>query len=397
MKPGSATTVFILVVLFFYTLLPLLIYISNVEEYQFAVLSLLSILAVICIFIGSKIKIFDFLFSKNHKRIYVSVKVFISICWLVFLTYIAYVFYTAENIPILSAISGGSDQEVSAQRGAFLKGRTGLESLLVYVGTILSSAIIPYSIVLMFNENLRVKYFASFLFFLYCISFMAKSMFLSLVLPLIAFYAIKGKLKLKKFIVIVLAILLLLFVSIHLTSSSSSLYVGLFDQLFFTSNYLPKSALDYLVWRIISVPVYTASDSIVVFNEYFNWNYFLGGTSSFFSLILGGERVNFERFVFMFQFGSWNDTANANAFYVIDSFINFSIFGVIFYSIIVGLYLRFTKISSDVAFSSMWLLFIFNLFSANLIGTLLSNGFILILFLTLLFKIGRKNNGFIGA
>jgi hypothetical protein len=54
---------------------------------------------------------------------------------------------------------------------------------------------------------------------------------------------------------------------------------------------------------------------------------------------------------------------------------------VILFSLAIGLIFRLFWKTKDLAFQSLWLLFAMNVYLAGLVGTLLSNGFILVLFL----------------
>lgn len=389
LSPKYSFFYFSVVFLLFYAVLPFFVFIYT-GDYYLSKLSVLTCLSFFCVYCGCRFNFLDVFFKPNFKRFYIPVWLFVFVVWFGFSIYVFYTFYTADAIPFLSAISGAGDAEVSSQRGAFLKGRSGYEGLLIYVGTLFSSVLIPYSIVMMFFHGYRYRYFFVFAFICYCVSFMAKTLFLSIVLPLFVYFSLIGKLSVSKAISVVFGSILVMFFFIYLVSEGSLFDVGISDSLFFTSSYVPSGALDYLIWRMFSVPVFTASESLMVFDSYFGGKPLLGATSSFLALVFDVARVNFERYVFMYQFGSWNEIANSNAYFVVDSYVNFSIFGVLFYSFIVGLFLRFFKISRDVSFASLWLLFVFHLFSASLIGTLLSNGFLLILFISVFFKIGRS-------
>ncbi len=388
LMPKYGFLYFVFIFMSFYVVAPFFVFLYIGDVY-FIKLSALACLSVFCVYFGSRFHFFDFFMSPSFKKFYIPVWLFVLVVWIGFFVYVAYTFYTADAIPFLSAITGVSESDVSRQRGAFLKGRSGYESLLIYVGTIFSSVLIPYSIVLMFFCGYRYRYFFAFLFACYCISFMAKSLFLSLVLPLLVYFSLAGRLSFFRASLVGFVSVFLMFFFIHLGGDNSSFYVGVSNPLFFTAGYVPSGSLDYLFWRIFSVPMFTAADSLVVLDQYFNGKPLLGASSSFLSLIFNVERINFERFVFMYQFGSWNEIANANAYFVVDAYVNFLIPGVVFYSFIVGLFLRFFRISRDLSFASLWLLFIFHIFSASLVGTLLSNGFLLILFLALFFKVGR--------
>lgn len=64
--------------------------------------------------------------------------------------------------------------------------------------------------------------------------------------------------------------------------------------------------------------------------------------------------------------------------------------GVFVFGVFVGQVFRWFRISQDIAFRSLWPLFAFVLFSAPLIGMLLSNGFAYMLFHALFIRI-QKN------
>jgi hypothetical protein len=154
---------------------------------------------------------------------------------------------------------------------------------------------------------------------------------------------------------------------------------------YMSAGYVPTSSLDYFAWRAFAVPIYTASDTLLVHEQQFREQPLMGATSNLLSALFGLDRINLERFVFEHQFGSWNETANANAVFMVDAYANFGYLGVIFFSLFVGQIFRWFHLSSDIGFKSLWPLFAFVLFNASLIGMLLSNGFIYMLFHSLFF------------
>ena len=150
--------------------------------------------------------------------------------------------------------------------------------------------------------------------------------------------------------------------------------------------YQPISPLDYFVWRAFAVPIYTAADTLIVHEQKYKGELLMGSTSSFLSSVFGLQRVNLERYVFEYQFGGWNETANSNAVFIVDAYANFGLLGVIFFSLFVGQLFRWFRISPDIGFKSLWPLFAFILFNASLIGTLFSNGFLYMVLHALFFK-----------
>ena len=161
-------------------------------------------------------------------------------------------------------------------------------------------------------------------------------------------------------------------------------------KLFFSATYIPPDTISYLIWRSVGVPVFTATDTLLVHRELFSGQPLMGATSSLISALFGIERINLERFVFEHQFGSWNEIANANAVFITDAFVNFGWIGVILFSMIVGQVFRWFRLSKDIAFRAQWINFAFMIFSASLIGTLLSNWWIFMFFNAFLLRVGSN-------
>src|SRR5690606_28535791 len=139
---------------------------------------------------------------------------------------------------------------------------------------------------------------------------------------------------------------------------------------FWSPTYQPGGALDQLIWRIFSVPLFSAVDAIKLWETAFN--YPLGGaTSSLLAGVFGLNRIEFERLVFAYEWGqNTAGTGAANSFFLTEAFVNFTWLGVIGFSAIAGLLFRMIATSRDEAFRSLWLLFGIALFSAGLIGIL---------------------------
>jgi hypothetical protein len=155
---------------------------------------------------------------------------------------------------------------------------------------------------------------------------------------------------------------------------------GLAD--FFKTTYKASGPTNYVVWRAIAVPIFTAADTLRVFAERFGGEPLWGATSSFLAAIFSQDRVVLEKFVYEYQFG-WNELANANAVFFAEAFANFHWYGVVLFSMFVGQSLRWFRKSDDIAFKALWMNYCFALSIAGLIGTMLSNGYSLIFFLAL--------------
>jgi hypothetical protein len=374
-------------------LTPAGVYIAILPSERLLQLSQITLVSACAVLIGTKISLFDGRFRKNSRRILISDELFIGATWTLFIGFLIITFLTAESIPFINALMGASADDISQQRGEFLKGREGIGIALLYFTTIVTNTVIPYSIVLLYSKNSPWRHLSSVVFFLFCISFMQKGLFLNLILPLAVFFSLKFKFKRLYFITLLAGAIGFLVFSTYLSLQGQSMEPkrdGNNDYL--SALYQPQSPLDYFAWRSTAVPIFTAVDTLVVHDEQFEGRLLMGATSSLIASISGIERINLERFVFEHQFGGWNETANANAFYAIDAYVNFGWLGVLFFSIFIGLIFRFFRLSSDAAFASLWPIFALVLFYASLIGMLFSNGFLYMIFHALFLKVGNGRN-----
>jgi hypothetical protein len=209
---------------------------------------------------------------------------------------------------------------------------------------------------------------------------MQKALFLNLVLPLLAYMAAKQKLPGIKSILLLSLILGMLFLAFNLELPDELASARVDSGDFMSALYRPSSPLEFLIWRAFAVPIFTAADTLVVHTEQFGNRLLLGSTSSLIASVLGVERINLERFVFEHQFGGWNDLGNSNAAFVADLYVNFGWVGTFIFGILVGVIFRLFAASRDIGFRCMWPIFAFGLYNASLIGMLLSNGFMYMLF-----------------
>ncbi|WP_162989668.1 hypothetical protein [Comamonas sp. lk] len=389
--PENSLIIFIWAIGITYGVIPLFISIFRENSESFGFLSAITMVSIMALWVGGKINIFDSRFFKHSLRLSLSPRKFVLFTFGVFFIFLIVTFLTAPSIPIWSALMGADSNELSSQRGAFLKGREGVEIILLYISTILVNTIVPYSIIVLFVRKSKLRFVATFLFFVFCISFMQKSLFLNCIFPIFAFLSINRRLH-RKFITFFLGLI----AALLLVTTALSLRGESLDQNsggdYFSATYSPNSALDYFLWRSIAVPIFTATDTLVVHEKNFQGENLWGATSSSISALFGIERINIERFVFEHQFGSWNEIANANSVFMIDAFVNFGWCGVIIFGVFVGQIFRWFRLSNDIAFKSLWPIFAFVLFSAPLIGMLLSNGFAYMLFHSLFIRVQKDAN-----
>ncbi len=373
-----------------YGIVPMVIYEFFIPEESFALLSRLTALSIIGMMVGSRLSIFDARFRPAAARLNIQPGVFHGTTWVIFAVFLIITFATAPSIPLISAFQGASSGDLTLERGAFLKTRQGAEVALLYISTFLMNTVIPYSIVLLYATRSRFRHLCALLFFLFCISFLQKTLFLNLVLPLLAYFAISQRLPRNLAVAWILASVAIVIAGTYLAVGD----IGTDDagllgdpSTYLSAAYGASTPLDFLLWRAVAVPVFTASDTLLVHAEQFGGQPLMGATSSLLAALTGHERINIERIVFEHQFGGWNDIGNSNAVFITDAYINFGFTGTFIIGLMVGQVFRWFRISRDIGFSSLWPLFAFVLFSAPFIGMLFSNGFAYMLIHAALIKV----------
>jgi hypothetical protein len=385
--PNNGFKFFLVAIGAAYGIIPFSVTLLVPEVRFFGLLSAITSLSVLAMYVGNSVPVFDRRFRISAPRFIVSTRGFVTIVWLIFLVFNLITFATAPTIPIFSALTGADANALSQQRGDFLKGREGIGIILLYISTFMNT-IVPYSIVLLYQERAKMRHLAALIFFVYAISFMAKALFLNMILPILAFLAINQRLRGKTATCLVMGSLILLFGMTFLSLRGEATADGNGD--FFTALYAPADPLTFFLWRSIGVPIFTATDTLAVHAEQFGGRLLMGATSSLVASMTGLERINLERFVFEHQFGSWNEIANSNAVFIVDAFVNFGWTGVFIFGFVVGQVFRWFRLSDDKAFTAQWSVFAFLLFSSPLIGMLLSNGWAYVIFHALFIRV-RSN------
>lgn len=392
LDPVRAGPVFAAMIVFGYAVIPLWFYLQTGIDSDYVQLALIAALAGVAI-------VFAFQGGTNASspssdatrsgamttgRLQISLGAFTAIIWLPFLITAVLILVTAPAIPLITALSGGSAELIALQREEFLKSREGIAGIFVYLNAFFTGALVPYSIALMFINKFKWRWLLTSLFLIYSLSFVEKAFFLKVILPLLYLFGtglVKSRFGPKT--TIAGAAVILLFVT-TISGSGSTGSVGGTSGDFFSKDYAPSSPLIHIIWRSLAVPAFTAADALRVFEIYFGGEPLYGATSSFLASLFGLERVAFERIVFEVQWGqNETGTGSSNSAYITEAFINFGWIGVIAFSLFVGKSLKWFARSRDEAFRSIWLLYVIGLYSAGLIGQLLSNGFLLLLFIGL--------------
>ena len=393
-----------------YVAVPSYVYLSGQGDLYFAKLALVTAVAVAGIVAGFHLPILDRLFEAKYAFIQISSNWLQVAIWGAFLAYACLVLMTAESIPFLTALKGSTPDILSAERGAFLKTRHGWEAALPYIGTVFLGVLLPYATARLFVEKSRWRFVVLIIFVIYTLLSLEKSLFILALAPIAYLIAQKKSINYLAFVglFVFAAGTMFLNVSIERGITPLSLFSSdtrdavdmappvadsaLPEGPYFTQLYRPKGTLDQIVWRAVSVTVFTASDALRVFDKTYNGNYLLGATSSFVAAVTRQTRVNYDAEVFAYQFGR-SEIGRANSVFVTEAFVNFGWIGVGVFAVAIGLALRCFERSSDEAFKALWPLFCWYIFTAGLMGALLSNGYALIFFAAFFVRIvpSRQN------
>lgn len=376
--PRFGVVLFSFGLLVYYVIIPLIVYFNGGSKEAYLLLAQIGLVSVISIAVGYLTPLADSRFRSGASRLVINGGLFNGALWGGFAFFMVIVLYSAPSIPLLSAFKGASADVLSQERGEFLKAREGFEIAFLYITTILTSSLLPYSIVLLYETKSRYRHLCAVMFFFFCISFLQKALFLNLVLPLFVFLGMAGFVTRGR-LVVFLSLALGGLVAGTIASTDGPIWefqgVTSIDEVF-AADFSYGGGFGYFLWRALAVPIFTAADMLIVFFERFRGEEFFGATSGLLAAIFQMERINIERHVFEHQFGSWNETANANAVFFVDAFVNFGWLGVVAFSLFVGQIFRMFTLSHDPGFKALWPLFGFTLFSAPLIGMLFSNGFL---------------------
>ena len=382
LSPESGLRMFSIALLGAYCVVPLLVYLVVLPEAVFLQLALITAVGVFAMWVGGQLPLADARLVSHEHWLNIDWRTFVGLSWVLFTAFVVITFATAPSIPIISAFQGVAAQALGQERGEFLKGRSGPGLALLYISAFMVNTIVPYSVVIAYAARSRVRHFLAAGFFLFSISFMVKSLFLNLALPLLAYFAIRRQLGGAKALVGVgVCVLLLAGASYLALGSEGTAGVGeaVVAAEVLSAAFAPSDPIQYLLWRALAVPIFTATDTLIVHATYFDARPLWGATSTFLASLLGFERINLERFVFEYQFGGWNEIANSNTMFLLDGYVNFGWIGVVLFGLFCGQVFRWFAVSRDVGFRALWPLFAFVLFNAPLIGLLLGSGFLYML------------------
>lgn len=380
-----AAPLLILLLLATYALLPLIITFALDAGSSFITLAAVTVVAVTALAIGAATPLLDPWFGDRAPRMVIDAVAFNAALWGAFVGFAFFAWITAPQIPLIAALAGADPDTVAVLREQFLKAREGWQASFVYINAILSGALVPYSLALMFLHGMRWRWLAAGFFLVFCVSFVEKAFFFKAALPLLYLVAQgRAKTRLSPRTILLGTVGLLLLVTLFAGSGSSEDSGG---DPFFSVTYVPQGGIQHLIWRSVAIPLVTAADAIRVLQEQFAGQPLWGATSTFVAGLLGMERIEFERLVFAAQWGqNETGTGSSNSVYITEAFVNFGWIGVAAFSFVVGLMVRLFAVSRDEAFRALWPLFAFGVYTSGLIGLLLSNGFALLFAIALFIR-----------
>lgn len=311
--------------------------------------------------------------------------------WLVFFFFLiisSITVITAPTIPLFDSFQGADQQELMEGRELFLKARDGVGGQALNYGIgMINSYLLPYAIIWALIYRVKYVWLVIAYFFFFSLLTLEKAYFLRLFIPLFIYYFFVSKYKIT-YILVSLSTILGLFVVMFILSGFGGAEIsGSGSNVeFFSMLYAPQNPIDSILKRSLVVPLITALDALQVFSSAFNSELFYGDTSSLLAFLKGTERLNFERYLYQYQFGG-AETGNSNQMYLIEAFINYGNFGVILFSGIVALIMRSFIHSRDIGLIAICPLIIYNLFNAGLIASLFSSGLLVLIFFRILFRL----------
>ena len=383
--PRNAHIFLLLAIFFLYFLVPLIIEIFFLPDPFLRKLWLLALISISGIYLGSRRV--SFRKSLGLKRIDTSLMLFykssyqlaILVILIYFLIYLLLI-VTSQSLPILSSLLGSDANLLSDERGAFLKQRSGLMSIVSYAFSILGASMVPFSVVTLFDLRSKFRFYVLGLVFFISISFLVKAMFLNFILPLLSFFCARYSLSNKNLVALIGGIILGLYLMTSLGGFNQSDIPSDTDaEDYISTSYASNSIVDFLLWRSVVVPIIVARDTLIVHEEQFGGSPVLGATSGFIAMTTGRERVDMERLVFEYQYGGWNEIGNSNTTFLVDAYINFGGLGVFVLSFLAGGIIKLLTRGTSLAMGCMAILFSYFLVISSFFGILLSNGYLILL------------------
>lgn len=321
-----------------------------------------------------------------------------KVTYIIYFVFIIYTVVTAPAIPLFESFRGATSNDLSNYRELFLKGRKGLESILVYLNAIFTVALLPFLTASLYLSKYRYRHILLLLFVFTLLLSMEKSLIARALLPLLIlvvnkqindkFLSLRNLLLLSS-----VGLLLVTFLALGKFSNDETILLSeLLDsdpiaaKYFIVSN--PDNVVLFIINRVFWIPYITAIDWLEYFNTVLHRDLVLGASSSVLSVIFGMERINLERLVFEFEWGqNQSGTGSANTVYFIDIFLNFGWLGVFLSNILLAFIVRLFEISNNKAAQAAFIVFAYFIATSSLLAVLFSTG---LLFLICIIFISKR-------
>lgn len=289
---------------------------------------------------------------------------------LIFIAFCATTILTAGSIPIIAALKGASPADIAVAREEFLKARMGWAAVLPYLNGFLTATILPYCMCVAVLRKYKYRWAIIAVFFAYSMIFMEKAFFLRIFLPLMAVVVVSRTRRLRLTWLLAAAIgLLALNILISGFGASTGTSVG-----------------SFLIFRAFSVPISTVTDSLDYWWKTHHGMPLWGATNLLLSSLFGLHRIQFERDVFVYEWGaSETGTGSSNAAYFVEAYVNFGLPGVIVFSLLLGALISYIGRSNDRALRCILPLVLYSVFVGGLLGMLFGNGLLLCVMLSAYF------------
>jgi hypothetical protein len=327
---------------------------------------------------------------------------------------------TAEKVALWEALRGATSFEIAQAREMLFRGRSDGRSLL-YLSSILSSAFMPYIVMLCFIRKSKMAWPLFVIFSISLTLSLEKALILKAMLPMFLLAANGYVPKRMLYITPLLAIMTLVGMN-HLArggddgASGGTISVSTVDVYYSSEGngvdnidfsrrinlrqggemmtlgqhvlkYYPlrgKTGLGYLANRMLWIPYITAYDWLKYFDEEMGRKHAMGTTSLLVSKLAGVEQLPMERNIFAYQFGlAPGQSAGANTNFLVDGFINFGYIGIIVLSALIGFGVAYFKKQQNPAAMACLYFFLFQLSGGGFLGVLLGGGLLFFIFLVL--------------
>lgn len=319
--------------------------------------------------------------------------------------YLALMIYTLGTVPkiaLLEALRGGDVNDIAAAREMLFKSREGWERVLVYLNAFLTSALIPYAIVVAFLERKRYRHWLLWLFVLSLLPSMEKALVIKAFFPLII-VAMNRHLSPRLgwfFLVAMVGIIL------SMTALAKVGHIGTLATLQAEEQKMlsdggnqglaqgellgnrfeqidSSNPVGYVLNRVLWIPYLTAYDWIFYFQAKMDSQHLYGRTSTLVSSLTGQPRFNMEHAVSVFEYGE-TKTGTSNTMFLVDAYVNFSWVGVILSALLVAAFTRIIVLLDNPAAKACFYYFIYQLAVGSMLGVMLSNGMLVFMVMVIL-------------